>query len=171
MNLIQTDGILRLDFGGWLPPYGILFVADSFSMLLVLTTAIVTAIVLLYAFSSIGKAHENMFFYSFVLFLIAGVNGSFLTGDLFNLFVCFEVMLLSSYVLITLGGRKIQLVESIKYVVINVLSSWFFLLGIAYLYGTVGTLNMAHLSVRIAEVGQGPLLTTIGIIFLDCFQS
>ena len=78
---------------------------------------------------------------------MAGVNGSFLTGDLFNLFVCFEVMLLSSYVLITLGGRKVQLVESIKYVSINVLSSWFFLLAIAYLYGTVGTLNMAHLSV------------------------
>ena len=170
LNLIQTDGILRLDFGGWLPPYGILFVADSFSMLLVLTTAIVSSIILLYAFSSIGAARENMFFYSFVLFLIAGVNGSFLTGDIFNLFVCFEVMLLASYVLITLGGRKIQLVESIKYVVINVLSSWFFLLGIAYLYGTVGTLNMAHLSVRIAEVGQGPLLTVISIIFLIVFS-
>ena len=111
-----------------------------------------------------------MFFYPFVFFLIAGVNGSFLTGDLFNLFVCFEVMLLSSYVLITLGGRKVQLVESIKYISINVLSSWFFLVGIAYLYGTVGTLNMAHLSVRIAEVGQGPLLTVISIIFLIVFS-
>lgn len=170
LNLIQTEGILRLDFGGWLPPYGILFVADSFSVLLVLTTAIVSSIILLYAFSSIGAARENMFFYSFVLFLIAGVNGSFLTGDLFNLFVCFEVMLLASYVLITLGGRKIQLVESIKYVSINVLSSWFFLLGIAYLYGTVGTLNMAHLSERIAEVGQGPLLTVISLIFLIVFS-
>ena len=139
-------------------------------MLLVLTTAIVTGILLIYAFSSIGRAHENMFFYPFVFFLIAGVNGSFLTGDLFNLFVCFEVMLLSSYVLITLGGRKVQLVESIKYVSINVLSSWFFLVGIAYLYGTVGTLNMAHLSVRIAEVGQGPLLTVISIIFLIVFS-
>ncbi|MBO0588286.1 Na+/H+ antiporter subunit D [Sporosarcina sp. E16_8] len=170
LNLIQSDGILRLDFGGWLPPYGISFVADSFSMLLVLTTAIVTGILLIYAFSSIGRAHENMFFYPFVFFLIAGVNGSFLTGDLFNLFVCFEVMLLSSYVLITLGGRKVQLVESIKYISINVLSSWFFLVGIAYLYGTVGTLNMAHLSVRIAEVGQGPLLTVISIIFLIVFS-
>ena len=170
LNVIQTEGILRLDFGGWLPPYGILFVADSFSMLLVVTTSIVSAIILLYAFSSIGAAHENMFFYSFVLFLIAGVNGSFLTGDLFNLFVCFEVMLLASYVLITLGGRKVQLVESIKYVVINVLSSWFFLLGIAYLYGSVGTLNMAHLSERIAEVGQTPLLTTISLIFLIVFS-
>ncbi|WP_186672275.1 Na+/H+ antiporter subunit D [Sporosarcina sp. BP05] len=170
LNLIQSDGILRLDFGGWLPPYGISFVADSFSMLLVLTTAIVTGILLIYAFSSIGRAHENMFFYPFVFFLIAGVNGSFLTGDLFNLFVCFEVMLLSSYVLITLGGRKVQLVESIKYIAINVLSSWFFLVGIAYLYGTVGTLNMAHLSVRIAEVGQGSLLTVISIIFLIVFS-
>lgn len=170
LNVIQSEGILRLDFGGWLPPYGILFVADSFSMLLVLTTAIVSSIILLYAFSTIGAARENMFFYSFVLFLIAGVNGSFLTGDLFNLFVCFEVMLLASYVLITLGGRKVQLVESIKYVVINVLSSWFFLLGIAFLYGSVGTLNMAHLSERIAEVGQGPLLTTISIIFLIVFS-
>lgn len=170
LNMIQADGILRLDFGGWLPPYGISFVADSFSMLLVLTTAIVTGILLIYAFSSIGRAHENMFFYPFVFFLIAGVNGSFLTGDLFNLFVCFEVMLLSSYVLITLGGRKVQLVESIKYITINVLSSWFFLVGIAYLYGTVGTLNMAHLSVRIAEVGQGPLLTVISIVFLIVFS-
>lgn len=170
LNDIQKNGILRLDFGGWAPPYGILFVADSFSMLLVLTTAIVSAIVLAYAFSSIGARRENMFFYPFALLLVAGVNGSFLTGDLFNLFVCFEVMLLASYVLITLGGKKIQLVESIKYVAINVLSSWFFLLGIAYLYGTVGTLNMAHLSARIAEVGQGPLLTVISILFLIVFS-
>ncbi|WP_432361796.1 Na+/H+ antiporter subunit D [Sporosarcina sp. UB5] len=170
LERIQQDGILRLDFGGWLPPYGILFVADSFSMLLVVTTSIVTGILLFYAFSSIGKQYEHMFFYPFVFFLIAGVNGSFLTGDLFNLFVCFEVMLLSSYVLITMGGRKVQLIESIKYVTINVLSSWFFLMGIAYLYGTIGTLNMAHLSVRIAEVGQGPLLTVISLIFLIVFS-
>lgn len=170
LNKIQVDGILRLDFGGWLPPYGILFVADSFSTLLVLTTAIVTVIILFYAFSSIGSRHEQMFFYPFVLFLVAGVNGSFLTGDLFNLFVCFEVMLLASYVLITLGGKKVQLIESIKYVVINVLSSWFFLIAIAYLYGITGTLNMAHLSVRIAEIGQTPLLTVIAIIFLLVFS-
>ena len=106
LNRIQTEGILRLDFGGWAPPYGILFVADSFSMLLVLTTSIVTAICLLYAFSSIGKARENMYFYPFVFFLVAGVNGSFMTGDLFNLFVCFEVMLVASFVLISLGELK-----------------------------------------------------------------
>lgn len=170
LNLIQKEGILRIDFGGWLPPYGIVFVADSFSMLLVLTTVLVAGILLFYAFSSIGEEKEKMFFYPFFFFLLTGVNGSFLTGDLFNLFVCFEVMLLSSYVLITMGGGKIQLVESIKYVAINLLSSWFFLLALAYLYGTVGTLNMAHISLRVAEVGQGPLLTIISILFLIVFS-
>src|SRR5690606_26376551 len=103
-------------------------------------------------------------------FLAAGVNGSFLTGDLFNLFVCFEVMLLSSYVLLTLGGSKRQLREAVKYVSINIVSSWFFLVALAYLYGTVGTLNMAHVAVRVAENGQGPLLTTISIVFLVVFS-
>ncbi|WP_087973757.1 Na+/H+ antiporter subunit D [Oceanobacillus rekensis] len=169
LNRIQTEGVLRLDFGGWEPPFGILFVADSFSIILVLTTSIVTAICLLYAFSSVGKEHENMFFYSFINFLIAGINGSFLTGDLFNLYVCFEIMLLASYVLVALGGKKRQLSESIKYVVINIVSSWIFLIAIAYLYGTVGTLNLAHLSERIAESGQTPLLTVISIVFLTVF--
>src|SRR5690625_1482969 len=98
LNRIQSNGVLRLDFGGWKPPFGILFVADSFSMLLVLTTSIVTAICLIYAMSSIGKTRENMYFYSFVNFLVAGVNGSFLPGDLVNLFVNFDGMLLASYV-------------------------------------------------------------------------
>ncbi|MBD8004184.1 Na+/H+ antiporter subunit D [Bacillus norwichensis] len=169
LNLIQAEGILRLDFGGWQPPFGILFVADSFSVLLVLTASIVTAICLLYAFFSIDRAREEMFFYPFVLFMVAGVNGSFLTGDIFNLFVCFEVMLLASYILISLGGTKIQLKESVIYVAINVLSSWFFLVAVAYLYGTVGTLNMAHLSQRIAESGQTPILTVISILFLLVF--
>ncbi|PZX03928.1 multisubunit sodium/proton antiporter MrpD subunit [Psychrobacillus insolitus] len=170
LNVIQTDGIIRLDFGGWKPPFGILFVGDSFAVLLVLTASIVTAVCLIYAFSSIGEKHEKMFFYPFVLFLIAGVNGSFLTGDLFNLFVCFELMLLASYALVTLGGEKVQLRESIKYVVINVLASWFFLVALAYLYGTLGTLNMAHISERVAEAGQDPLLTTISIVFLLVFS-
>ena len=77
LYVVQTEGIMKLDFSGWLPPYGILFVADSFALILVLTASIVTAICLLYAFATIGERHEKMFFYPFVLFLIAGVNGSF----------------------------------------------------------------------------------------------
>src|SRR5690625_177674 len=170
LNRIQDKGILHLNFGGWKPPYGILFVGDSFAMLLVLTTNIVAVVCILYAMFSIGAAREKTFFYPFVHFLIAGVNGSFLTGDLFNLFVCFEVMLLASYILITLGGKKVQLRKSLKYVAINVFSSWIFLVAIAYLYGALGTLNFAHLSERIAEVGQTPLLTVISILFLIVFS-
>lgn len=170
LNAVQNQGILRLDFGGWVPPFGILFVADSFALLLVFATSIVTLVCLLYALFTTGKLLESMYFYPTVLFLIAGVNGSFLTGDLFNLFVCFEVMLLSSYVLLTLGGTKRQLREAVKYVIINIVSSWFFLVALAYLYGTVGTLNMAHVAVRVAENGQGPLLTTISIVFLVVFS-
>ncbi|MFD2209283.1 Na+/H+ antiporter subunit D [Virgibacillus halophilus] len=169
LNRMQREGILRLDFGGWKPPFGILFVADSFSMLLVVTTSIVAAVCLLYAFYSIGEKREKLFFYPFVNFLVAGVNGSFLTGDLFNLYVNFEIMLLASYVLIAFGSSRTQLKESIKYVVINVVSSFFFLIGIAYLYGAVGTLNMAHISSRVAEVGQTPILTVIGMMFLLVF--
>ncbi|MCJ7840084.1 Na+/H+ antiporter subunit D [Lederbergia sp. NSJ-179] len=170
LHHIQSAGILRLDFGGWKPPFGILFVADSFAILLVTTTLMVTAVCLLYAFHSVDAKLEQLFLYPFVFFMIAGVNGAFLTGDLFNLYVCFEVMLLASYILAAIGGTKKQLKESIKYIAINVLSSWLLLVAIAYLYGTLGTLNMAHLSVRIADVGQTPLLTVISILFLIVFS-
>lgn len=170
LHHIYKEGIVRIDFGSWQPPFGITFVADSFAMLLVLTTNIVSFLIVLYAFHTIGTKRERLYFYPFVHFLIAGVNGSFLTGDLFNLFVTFEVMLLASYVLLTLGASREQLVESLKYIAINVISSSLFLIAIAYLYGSLGTLNMAHLSVRIAEVGQTPLLTVISLLFLVVFS-
>jgi len=169
LDYVQAQGILKLDFSGWAPPFGILFVADSFAVLLVTTSAFVTALCLLFAIPTIGMRYEKMFFYPFVLFLLAGVNGSFLTGDIFNLFVCFEVMLLASYVLVAMGGEKIQLRESLKYVLINVVASWMFLVALAFLYGTVKTLNMAHIAQRVAEAGQDPLLTTVSIVFLVVF--
>lgn len=167
---VQINGVLRIDFSGWLPPFGILFVADSFSVLLVLLANIVSSICVLYAIFTIGERYEKMYFYSFLLLMVAGVNGSFLTGDIFNLFVCFEVMLLASYALIGLGGDKIQLREALKYVLINIVASWIFLVALAFLYGTIGTLNMAHISVRVMEVGADPLITTVALIFLVVFS-
>ena len=169
LQLVQTKGIIRLDFSGWAPPFGILFVADTFSVLLVLTSCIVALACMLFAFGTVSENFEKMYFYPFVLFLMAGVNGSFLTGDIFNLFVCFEVMLLASYVLVTIGGGRVQLRESLKYIVINVVASWIFLIALAFLYGTLKTLNMAHIAVRVAEAGQDPLLITISFIFLIVF--
>lgn len=170
LQIVKNEGIMRLDFGGWKPPYGILFVADSFALLLVVTASIVSVACLLYAFASIGEAREKMYFYPLVLLLIAGVNGSFLTGDLFNLFVCIEVMLLASYTLLSLGGLKGQLKATVPYVIINVLSSWFFLVAIGFLYGKVGTLNMAHLAERIGEMSGEPILIVIGLVFLLVFS-
>ena len=137
---------------------------------MVLTASVVSTLCILYAFSTIGKEYEEMFFYPFVLLLIGGVNGSFLTGDIFNLFVCFEVMLMASYVLVALGGKRVQLRESLKYVLINVVASWFFLVALAFLYGTVKTLNMAHIAERITEVGQDPMITTVAFVFLIVFS-
>src|SRR5690625_4628407 len=170
LHRIVNNGIISLDFGNWEAPFAITFVGDSFAMILVLTTNIVSAICVLYAMGTIGQKREKLYFYPFVLMLVAGVNGSFLTGDLFNLFVTFEVMLLASYALITLGGGKKQLQESFKYIAINVVSSSLFLVAIAYLYGLLGTFIIAHLSERIAETGQTPLLTVVSLLFLLVFS-
>ncbi|WP_145037849.1 Na+/H+ antiporter subunit D [Paenibacillus sp. Y412MC10] len=169
VNQVSNEGIQTLHMGGWQPPYGIVFVADMLAALLVLTTLIVAAACLFYAFRSIGEEREKHYFYPFFQFLLAGVIGSFLTGDLFNLFVCFEVMLIASYALIVLGGTKRQLRETLKYMLINIISSTLFVAAVAYLYGTVGTLNMAHLSLRVAEVQQDGILSVIGLLFLIVF--
>lgn len=166
----KNDGIQTLHLGDWKPPFGVSMVADMFSSMLLLITSIVAVCCLLYAFRSIGEERESHYFYPLFLFLITGVNGSFITGDLFNLFVCFEVMLISSYVLISLGGTKVQLRESIKYVLTNIISSFLFLVAIAYIYAITGTLNFAHLSVRVAETGQSGLLTIISILLLVIFS-
>ncbi len=166
---VKQQGIQTLFMGGWVPPYGIVFVADMFAALLVLTTTLVSAACLFYAFSSIGESREKHYFYPFFHFLIVGVTGSFLTGDIFNLFVCFEVMLIASYALITIGGKKNQLRESLKYILVNIVSSILFVASVAYLYAVVGTLNMAHLSLRVAEAGQGGILNVIAVLFLIVF--
>lgn len=167
---VRSEGIQTLELGGWAPPYGIVFVADMFAALLVLAASITGFAVLLYSFASIGKDREEHYYYTSFHFLLVGVYGSFMTGDIFNLFVFFEVMLISSYALITLGGSKKQMREAPKYLLVNILSSTLFVAAVAYLYAAVGTLNMAHLSQRIAEAGQGGVLNVIAVLFLIVFS-
>ncbi|NLF80425.1 MAG: Na+/H+ antiporter subunit D [Clostridia bacterium] len=166
----SRDGVQLLEMGGWPAPFGIVFVADMFSALLLVTSSLVAMACLLFAFRSIGEHRERFYFYPLFLFLIAGVNGAFLTGDLFNLFVCFEVILLASYVLLSLGGTKIQLRETIKYVVFNAVSSMLFLVAVAYLYAVFGTLNMAHLAQLVAEAGQSGFISVIAVLLLIVFS-
>jgi multicomponent Na+:H+ antiporter subunit D len=169
---VRIDGIQSLNVSSWDAPFGITLVSDMLSALLVLTTSILAFVCLIYSFKSIGEEHEKYYYYPVFNFLLVGVNGAFITGDIFNLFVFFEVMLMSSYVLLVLGGTKIQLRESIKYLLVNVISSALFVIAVAYLYSVVGTLNMAHISSRINEIsvnGMPGILTVIAVLFLIVF--
>lgn len=169
---IYQDGILTLQLGDWKAPYGIVLVGDLFSGIMVVLASIVAFSCLWFAFLTLHPDREKFYFYPFFFFLMTGVNGSFLTGDIFNLFVFFEVMLISSFVLISMGGKKYQLRESFKYVVISTFGSMFFVIAVALLYSVTGTLNFAHLADRIgqaAEAGHTGILTVIAILFLLVF--
>lgn len=171
INRVSQEGIQVLNLGDWEAPFGIVLAADMLSALLVATSAVVTLACTIYAFGALDEGRQRHYVYPFILILVCGVNGSFLTGDLFNLFVCFEVMLVASYALISLGGERAQLRESIKYIVVNMVSSTVFFVAIAYMYSLTGTLNMAHLAQRVAAVGQDGLMTTVAILFLIVFAT
>lgn len=168
---VFQDGSIILETGSWVAPYGIIFVADYLSIILVLTTNILTTACLFIAPKLVSKQKEQYYFYTFIFLLISGVSGAFLTGDLFNLFVFFEVLLMASYGLIVLGGNKVQLRESLKYVLINLFSSVIFVTTVAFLYAVVGTVNMAQIAERVHEVEQQGILTTIGIVLFFVFAT
>lgn len=161
--------MLTLEVGDWSAPFGIVLVADMLSALMVILSSLVGLVCLFFAFKTIHVEREKFYFYSFFFFLLTGINGAFLTGDIFNLFVFFEVTLISSYVLISHGGTKFQLRESFKYVVMNMVASAFFLVAVAYLYAVTGTLNMADLASRVATLEQQGVINVIAIIFLFVF--
>jgi multicomponent Na+:H+ antiporter subunit D len=166
---VKADGIQTITLGSWPAPFGISMVSDMFSAILVTTTILITLLIVIYSFSSIGVERERFFYYPAILFMITGVNGAFTTGDIFNMFVFFEVLLIASYLLIVLGGEKKQLQESIKYILVNVISSALFVITVAYLYSVVGTLNMADIAVKIAEIGQPGIITVIAVLLLIVF--
>ncbi|MDS9472790.1 Na+/H+ antiporter subunit D [Sporosarcina pasteurii] len=169
MATIKSDGIQTVTLGSWPAPFGISMVSDMLSALLVTTSIVITLFVVWYSFTSIGHERERFYYYPAVLLMLTGINGAFTTGDIFNMFVFFEVLLMASYVLIVLGGEKKQLRESIKYVLVNVVSSALFVVAVALLYAVIGTLNMADIAVKVAEVGQPGIITVIAILFLLVF--
>ncbi|MBB6454353.1 multicomponent Na+:H+ antiporter subunit D [Salirhabdus euzebyi] len=169
--LVLQNGTITLATGGWEAPYGIIIVADPLAMLLVITSNIIGTACVFYAQSSLSKKQEQFYFYTFYFLLISGVSGAFLTGDLFNLFVFYEVLLMASYGLIVLGGERIQLRESLKYVLLNLFSSMLFVTTIAYLYSVVGTINMAQIADRVQQVDQTGILTTIGMLLFFVFAT
>ncbi|NEX12307.1 Na+/H+ antiporter subunit D [Prosthecochloris sp. ZM] len=166
---VVSGGVLSLQIGGWQAPFGITFVADLLSSIMVAAAGVIGFTTSIYAVGSIDREREHFFFYPLMQMLMMGVNGAFLTGDIFNLYVWFEVMLISSFVLLVLGSRPEQLEGAIKYVTINLLSSAIFLAGVGLLYGMAGTLNMADLALRIPLLGHRELVSVVVVLFTVTF--
>lgn len=151
--------------GGWPAPFGIVLVADQLSVLMVLLASLVGFAGLLYAGARWGRADPR--FHTLFLLLLAGVNGAFLAGDIFNLFVFFELLLAASYGLALYGGGTERTRVNLHYITINIAASMLFLIGIALLYNVTGTLNMAELALRIPEIPPGNrILFELGIAML-----
>ena len=153
---VWDTGVAAVHLGGWPAPLGITLVVDRLSALMLVVSALVTLAVLLYA-SAQGLINRDeggpvSIFHPTFLILVAGVSNAFLAGDLFNLYVGFEILLTSSYVLLTMGGTAQRIRAGITYVVVSVLSSVVFLIAIAMIYAATGTVNMADLAVKLGEL-------------------
>ncbi len=154
-----------LQVGAWPAPYGITLFADGLSTIMLTLTAILMMMLVFYAVGTLDE-RENMNFHPLLLFLLMGVNGAFLAGDLFNLYVFFEVLLIASFVLLTLGGRPGQVNGGIRYVVLNLLASTFFLTTAGIAYGTLGTLNLAQLAIRLEVAPESFRIVMAGMLLL-----
>ncbi len=166
---VARNGIQATQLGNWPAPFGISFVADLLSAIMVVITGLMALAIAIYSLSSMDTNRERFGYYPLLHIMFMGICGAFLTGDIFNLYVWFEVLLMSSFVLMALGGERAQLEGAIKYVTLNLISSALFLAAIGILYGAVGTLNMADLSQQLALLGQPGLVTTLAMLFLVAF--
>jgi multicomponent K+:H+ antiporter subunit D len=151
--------------GNWAAPYGIVLVVDRLSALMLALTGVLGLCALVFAFARWDRAGPR--FHGLFLLLLMGVNGAFLTGDLFNLFVFFEVMLAASYGLVLHGSGAARIRAGLGYIAVNLVASLFFLVGVSLIYGTMGTLNMADLARRLAAPSGGdPALFEVGCAVL-----
>ena len=155
-----SDGTVTLyQLGDWAAPFGIVVVADSLSTLMVLLTSVLALFVLLFAIGSEWDA-RGRHFHALYQFQLMGIMGAFLTGDLFNLFVFFEVLLIASYGLMIHAGGNIRLRAGVQYVLFNLIGSTLFLFALGSVYAETGTLNMADLALRVRMIDAGE---TVGI--------
>lgn len=163
------DRIEVYALGNWAPPFGIVLVLDRLSALMLVATGVLAFFSLLYAVRDNDRPGDNL--HGLVHFLLLGVNGAFLTGDLFNLFVFFEILLLASYVLLLHGGGARRAKFGLHYVVLNLVGSALFLIAVATLYGLTGTLNMADMAIKVARINpaDAPLVATAAMLLLVVF--
>lgn len=165
----KYSGSMYVQAGNWIPPFGISLVADTLTKVMLVLTSIVALAISIFSFTGVGESRVRFGFYPSMHFLLMGLNGAFLTGDLFNLYVWFEIVIISSFVLVSLGADKERLQASVPYVSMNLLASVIFLTGIGILYGLTGSLNMADLSIQVAKVESRSLVQVCAVFFIVGF--
>ncbi len=165
-----SDGqIIAVQLGDWPAPFGITMVADGLAAAMTLITGITGLAVAIYSLSDVGQRGCFSGFHALFQMLLAGVTGAFLTGDLFNLYVWFEVMLISSFGLLVLNKRPETLRGAMPYVALNLISTIFFLTAVGLLYGLTGSLNMAHLRVTLDTIEPSMTLSWVTLLLLLAF--
>jgi multicomponent Na+:H+ antiporter subunit D len=146
-----TGGPISFQMGLWVAPFGITVYLDTMTGIMLTMVGLLSVLIYPFALATVDDERARLGFFPMTLFLLMGANGAFITGDLFNLYVFYEVLLMASFVLLTLGGTPSQINGGIRYVVLNLMGSMMLLLGAGITYGTLGTLNMAHVAVRMGE--------------------
>jgi multicomponent K+:H+ antiporter subunit D len=168
--VLASDGSVRTyALGAWPAPFGIVLALDRLAALMLLLGAVLGLGVLLYA--SNGWDQRGKHFHPLYQFQLMGINGAFLTGDFFNLFVFFEILLIASYGLMVHGGGGLRVKAGVQYVVTNLVGSSVFLIAVGLIYSVTGTLNMADLAVKVPQVAAGDqaLLQTGAVLLLLVF--
>ena len=167
---VNVAGVQVLQVSGWPAPFGITLVADLLAAILVVAVGVVGTAISVVAFSGVDPRREAFGYHPLVQILFMGVAGAFLTGDVFNLYVWFEVMLVASFVLMALNRTRAQMGAAFKYVTINLIASSIFLTALGLLYGATGTLNMAELARVWPTVSTPGVDTVLAVLFLIAFS-
>ena len=166
---VAEAGPITMVMGRWLPPFGIAFPVDLMGALFAVFSALIALAGGVYAADEIDASGRRYGFYPFLMLLMAGVSGAFLTGDIFNLYVWFEVLLISSFGLLVLGSERRQIDGAVKYAFLNLVATTLFLIAVGYLYGLFGTLNMADIAVKASERRAELPLMTLASLFVLAF--
>jgi multicomponent Na+:H+ antiporter subunit D len=165
LGSVWNGRVQAIQAGHWPAPFGITLVADLLSVTMLVLTAVAAVAAVVYSIGAIDRRREAFGFHPLIHVLLLGLAGAFLTGDVFNLFVWFEVTLAASFVLLVLGGEPDQIAGGLKYVALNLVSSALFLSGVGLLYGMAGTLNMADLALKLRGL-EGDRVLPVAMFFL-----
>ena len=166
---VIDGGTVTVTMGRWLPPFGISFTVDAFGAVLALASSLVALACGIYAAGDVDTTGRRYGFFAFLFLMMAGVIGAFVTGDIFNLYVWFEVLLIASFGLQVLGSEDRQLDGATKYAFLNLVATTMFLVATGYLYGIFGTLNMADIALTARTMDDTAPLYTLATLYLFAF--